>query len=184
MTIEVACRCGQRFNCPPEYAGRTLPCPACGGPIAIPIPRQEPTEFCDFCHQWIPRSQMSAHIAEHTQLEPDGQYKDYATLPLDERAHEKELADVPKWYKHLKCGEVTGMPDEIIQTYLANPWFYISDRTFCTGCGKHVRQRECVWEETGENLQTYCDRLRAAKPEFKPSLYIRAMVWVMSAFQR
>jgi hypothetical protein len=181
MQIEVACRCGQRFAAPPEYAGQTLPCPMCGGPIAVPIPQTGPTEFCDYCHQYIPRAQMSAHVAEHLKLQPDGQHTDYATLPLDERASEKELADAPKWYKHTKCGEVTGMPDEIIQTYLANPWFYLADRTFCTGCGKHVRQRECVWEETGEDLQTYTDRLRAAKPELRPGLFIRTLAWVMSA---
>jgi hypothetical protein len=44
----------------------------------------------------------------------------------------------------------------------------MADETFCGGCGTHVPFRECVWVETGEDLQTYTDKLRAAKPEMKP----------------
>jgi len=74
------------------------------------------------------------------------------------------------------------MPEEIIQTYLTNPWFYLSDKTFCTGCGKHVRLRECVWEETGENLQTYNDRLRAGKPGLRPGLPKLLLAWIVNTF--
>jgi hypothetical protein len=57
------------------------------------------------------------------------------------------------------------MPEEIIRSYLMNPYLSSADTTFCTGCGKHVPCRELRWLETGEDLQTYTDRLRAAKPE-------------------
>jgi hypothetical protein len=87
----------------------------------------------------------------------------------------------PRWYRHTTCGAVTGMPEEIIQTYLANPWFYLADKTFCTGCGKHVHQRQCVWEETGEDLQSYTDRLRAAKPQFRPNLPKRILIKIVTA---
>ena len=74
------------------------------------------------------------------------------------------------------------MPEEIIETYLTNPWFYLSDKTFCTGCGTHVRQGECTWEETGENLQTYSDRLRAACPQLRPGLPKRILAWLLNLF--
>ena len=79
-----------------------------------------------------------------------------------------DLSGVPKVYVHRKCGPATGMPEEIIRTYLKNPYMYMADQTFCCGCSKHVPLRECVWTETGEDLQTYTDKLRAAKPEMKP----------------
>lgn len=187
MTIEVACRCGQRYATAEQFAGQTLPCPQCGAPVVVPMPLSEAQrrnlEFCDYCHQYIPRAQMSAHVAEHLKLREDGQQTDYATLPPEERASEKEIAGEPRWYMHTKCGAVTGMPEDIIQTYLANPWYYLSDRTFCTGCEKHVRQRECVWQETGENLQSHIDRLRAAKPELRPSIFIRGLAWLFSALR-
>jgi hypothetical protein len=187
MAIEVACRCGQRYSTAEQFAGQTLQCPNCGQPIVVPVLLTEAQvrnmEFCDFCHQWIPRREMSAHVAEHLKLQEDGQHTDYATLTPEERASEKQLADEPQWYRHTKCDAVTGMPDEIILTYLANPWFYLSDRTYCSGCEKHVHLRECVWEETGENLQTYTDRLRAAKPELRPSIYIRCLAWFYSTFR-
>lgn len=187
MSIEVTCRCGQRYAAADEFAGQILHCPSCGGAIAVPHLLTEAQlrnmEFCDYCHQYIPRSQMSAHVAEHLKLREDGQQTEYATLPPDVRAAEEELKNAPHWYLHTRCGGVTGMPDEIILTYLANPWFYLSDRTYCGGCEKHVRQRECVWRETGENLQDYIDRLRAAKPELRPSIWIRALAWFLTTFR-
>jgi len=185
MAIVVTCRCGQQFSTADEFAGQQAQCPVCGSPLTIPqIGRAgEATEFCDFCHQYVPRRQMSAHINEHLKLREDGQQTDYATLPPDERASKAELAGAPRWYRHTKCGGVTGMPDEIIQTYLANPWYYLSDRTYCSGCEKHVQQRECVWEETGENVQTYTDRLRAAKPELRPGVFIRLLAWGIGLFR-
>jgi hypothetical protein len=185
MNIALNCRCGAQFSTAEEYAGQTLTCPSCHAPITVPQQSRagEATEFCDFCHQWIPRGQMSAHVNEHLKLQEDGQHTDYATLTPEERAAEEELADAPQWYQHTKCGEVTGMPDEIILTYLANPWFYLADSTYCGGCEKHVPLRECVWEETGENLQTYTNRLRAAKPELRPGNFIRLTAWVVSWFR-
>jgi DNA-directed RNA polymerase subunit RPC12/RpoP len=187
MTIEVICRCGQRYATADEYGGQTLTCPNCGGPILVPhSPGTIPPgmEFCNYCHQYIPRGQMSPHVAEHLRPQEDGQQSEYATLPAEERASETEAADAPQWYLHTKCGEVTGMPDEIIQTYLANPWFYMGDFTYCGGCERHVPLRQCVWEETGENLQTYTNRLRAAKPELRPSIYIRLVAWFVNVFRR
>jgi hypothetical protein len=71
------------------------------------------------------------------------------------------------------------MPDEIVRSYLKNPYMYMADATFCCGCGKHVPFRECKWEETGENLQDYMDELRAANPEMRPGPLMRLMAAVL-----
>lgn len=100
------------------------------------------------------------HIEAHAELREDGQQKDYITLPENERFSWK-LSDVPQVYRHAKCGKRTGMPEEIIRSYLANPFMYGSDETYCTGCQDHVPNSECNWTETGQNLQEYMDELRA-----------------------
>jgi hypothetical protein len=123
---------------------------------------------CPFCHEYISEEEYPAHADRHLQRRDDGQQTDYATLPPDERA-EGSLEGVPRVYVHRKCGEATRMPEEIIRSYLANPWLYSADATFCCGCGDHVPFAECKWVETGENLQRYMDRLRAADPSMKPS---------------
>jgi len=38
MPIQVACQCGQRFAAKEELAGKTVKCPKCGSPLAIPGP--------------------------------------------------------------------------------------------------------------------------------------------------
>jgi hypothetical protein len=54
---------------------------------------------------------------------------------------------VPSVYVHRKCGVTTGMPEEIVRSYLRNPYMYLADATFCCGCGTHVPFRECTWTE-------------------------------------
>ncbi len=122
---------------------------------------------CPYCHEFIDPAEFPAHEAEHRKARPDGQQSEYATLPPEER-DEGSLDGVPKVYRHKRCGATTGMPEEIIRSYLKNPFMYTADSTFCCGCSRHVPFRECVWVETGEDLQTYTDKLRAAKPEMKP----------------
>jgi hypothetical protein len=136
---------------------------------------------CEFCHEFIPQSEYAAHCAEHTKLRADGQQTDYVTLPEEDRDR-SSLRDVPQVYVHGKCGAATGMPEDIIRSYLKNPWLYFADKTFCTGCGKHVQNKECTWAETGENMQTYMDRLRADKPELQPGIFTRMLVGLIKLF--
>src|SRR5262245_14192760 len=42
MPIKVACRCGQKFAAKDELAGKTIRCPKCGDPIAIPTAETQP----------------------------------------------------------------------------------------------------------------------------------------------
>ena len=135
------------------------------GPQASEPPSQV---RCPYCHQQIDRAAFDAHVADHRKLRPDGQHSEYVTLP-PEQQEQGSLAGVPRWYVHRVCSAATGMPVEIIRSYLTNPYLYYSDRTYCSGCKTHVPHRECVWKETGEDLQTYMDRLRAAKPHLRPA---------------
>ncbi len=137
------------------------------------------TERCPYCHDDIPNSEFSAHVREHEQLREDGQQNDYVTLPPEERSTQS-LTDVPQVYVHTKCGTATGMPEEIIQSYLQNPYLYLADSTHCTGCERQVPNRECEWTETGENLQDYTDRLRREKPEFRPGIFTRLLAFVFT----
>ena len=136
---------------------------------------------CPYCHQDVDRASFPAHEAEHLKPRPDGQQNEYVTLPPEER-EQGDLTDVPQVYVHKKCGGATGMPEEIIRTYLKNPYTYLADQTFCTGCGRHVPLRECFWTETGEDLQTYTDRLRAEKPECRPGLIGRLLIGLSRLF--
>lgn len=122
---------------------------------------------CPFCHEHIDAEEFRSHVTKHRKLRPDGQQTEYVTLPPEDRL-EGSLDDVPHVYVHTLCGGATGMPEEIIRSYLNDPYMYGADRTFCCTCHIHVPQRECLWEETGENMQTYFDRLRAARPDLKP----------------
>lgn len=130
---------------------------------------------CPYCHEYVAAEIFEAHAAEHRQLRSDGQQSEYVTLAPEDR-DEGSLEGVPQVYLHAKCGVMTGMPEEIIRSYLVNPWLYMADRSYCCGCQKHVRCCELVWVETGENMQTYNDRLRAAKPELRPPFLHRLLV--------
>ncbi|VTR93868.1 Uncharacterized protein OS=Pirellula staleyi (strain ATCC 27377 / DSM 6068 / ICPB 4128) GN=Psta_0074 PE=4 SV=1 [Gemmata massiliana] len=132
---------------------------------------------CPYCHEYIDRAEFAAHEAAHRKSRPDGQQTDYATLPEEER-EDGDLEGVPQVYVHRKCGVATGMPEEIIRSYLKNPYMYMADATFCCGCRKHVPFRDCNWVETGEDLQTYTDRLRAAKPDMKPKGCLAAIAFI------
>jgi hypothetical protein len=139
---------------------------AAAGP-AQPLQSQSPTQVrCPCCHKYVEQSAYAQHMAAHSKLRPDGQRTDYVTLPEEER-EQGSLAGVPKVYQHRKCGAFTGMPEDIIRSYLKDPYLYSGDRTFCSGCHTHVPHAECVWRATGENLQAYMDKLRAAKPRHR-----------------
>ena len=131
---------------------------------------------CPFCHEYVEASEFDAHCAQHQQLREDGQQEEYVTLPPEDRSSES-LNDEPRAYCHTKCGAGTQMPEEIVRSYLVNPYLYLADKTFCTGCGTHVPLRECQWIETGEDLQSHIDRHRAAKPEFRPELWTRLQIF-------
>jgi hypothetical protein len=133
------------------------------------------TTRCPYCHEYIDSAAYPAHEAEHRKLRADGQQNEYVTLPPEERT-EDSLEREPRIYEHKECGALTEMPEEIIRSYLQNPYLYSADRTFCCGCERHVPWRECVWIETGEDLQTYTDGLRAQKPEMWPGFLKRILI--------
>lgn len=117
---------------------------------------------CRFCHERVFFLKHRAHEHAHVRHRADGQMVQYITLPPDERL-ELDLTGVPRWFYHPKCGRTTGMPEEIIRSYLVNPFLY-NGRTYCSGCGTHLPQGEFVWTETGEDLDSYNKRLQQSAP--------------------
>jgi hypothetical protein len=114
---------------------------------------------CPFCHKSVFRWFYSWHESGHTQRRPDGQMNEHVTLAPEQR-FEGSLEGVPKVYRHSTCGVATGMPEEIIRTYLVAPLTY-NDSSFCCGCGDYVIGSELTWVETGENVMAYTARLRS-----------------------
>ena len=58
------------------------------------------------------------------------------------------------------------MPEDIIRTYLVNPYFY-GYSSFCCGCETHISAKELKWVDTGETLYDYTRRLQAENPNSK-----------------
>ncbi|MEZ6094874.1 MAG: magnesium transporter [Pirellulaceae bacterium] len=117
---------------------------------------------CHFCHEYVPKDDFLAHRRQHLGTAADGQNNAYMTLPPEER-YDGELDGVPQSYVHSKCGVETVMPEEIIRTYLVDPFFY-ANRSFCTGCHKHVRNSELTWRETKQNVNEYFKQLKEKYP--------------------
>jgi hypothetical protein len=113
---------------------------------------------CTFCHRWVARGTIDRHLAPHLERSPDGQQRDHVTL-APERRFRGSLDDVPQVYVHEKCGARTGMPEEIIRSYLVNPFLY-NDHTFCAGCRDYVHASELRWVKTGDTLYEYTRMLR------------------------
>lgn len=113
---------------------------------------------CPYCHRWVLNWLYDSHEKKHTQRRDDGQMTDHVTAPPTER-YTGSLADVPQAYHHSVCDTTTGMPEEIIRTYLVNPMAY-NDSSFCCGCGDYIDMSQLVWRETGENVLDYMGKLR------------------------
>lgn len=113
---------------------------------------------CPYCHRRVLRWFYARHERKHTQRRSDGQMSEHVTAAPEDR-YAGALDNVPKAYHHAVCDAVTGMPEEIIRTYLVNPMTY-SDGSFCCGCGDYIDSSQLVWQETGEKVMDYMGRLR------------------------
>lgn len=121
---------------------------------------------CPFCHIEVSPLDYSDHQLQHTERRSDGQQRDHFTLPPEER-YTQSLAREPSAYHHALCGVVTTMPEEIIRSYLVNPFLY-THRTFCVGCEDYVPTRDVRWIETNESLASYFERLCARAGPWHP----------------
>lgn len=130
-----------------EYIQTTKP-----GLYPIPFIR------CAFCHQLIFQSLYPSHREQHTKLLPDGQMIDHITIEPALR-YQGDIDGVPQDYLHPHCNVVTRMPEEIIRSYLINPFLY-SNYTFCCGCNDYSSQNELYWCETGQCLADYFQQLQ------------------------
>jgi hypothetical protein len=60
MPIKVKCKCGQRFSANDKLAGKTVKCPKCAQPIAIPIPKPKPQPVAGTVEQLLEEAGLSA----------------------------------------------------------------------------------------------------------------------------
>lgn len=109
---------------------------------------------CMFCHKLVFRPFYERHKRKHTTRLADGQMTDHITVDPTER-YTGSLAGVPMWYYHSTCGVVTGMPEEIVRSYLVNPFLYDGETSFRHGCNDYVSQAELFWQETDQSLADY-----------------------------
>jgi uncharacterized protein (TIGR02996 family) len=135
---------------------------------------------CEYCHAYVAGEDYPTHRAGHEELLPDGQQRDYVSLPPGER-FQGSLEGVPRVYVHLGCGGRTVMQEAIIRSYLKDPFMY-GGGVFCTGCGAHAPDREFIWKETGENLDAYMERLRAAARQTHSGLLGRLLAGIRKLF--
>src|SRR5438093_4340016 len=68
--------------------------------------------------------------------------------------------ETPRVYKHKKCGAKVRMSDDVVLTYLDDP-FYYNEFTHCPRCGGDVPRSQCVWVETGQRMDEYFEDLQA-----------------------
>ena len=129
---------------------------------------------CPFCHASVLQCLYAFHEWRHTRRRRDGQMVDHVTVKESER-YIGSLVGVPRCYYHTVCRSFTGMPDEIIPSYLVNPFLY-NEATFCCGCGDYVQMQECFWKETNENLLAYNKKLRREKLGKEPLLHVQPEV--------
>lgn len=88
------------------------------------------------------------HIGE------SGMQDTYLVLSEDERA-QGFVRPVRRSYKHLICGSVTTMGQEIAETYARDPHFY--GGTFCAACRSHFpvgENGQFVWDKTDIKVGT------------------------------
>ncbi|HYM31839.1 MAG TPA: hypothetical protein VEU47_11090 [Candidatus Cybelea sp.] len=96
----------------------------------------------------------SSVTADHRDLKPNGQQKDYVVLSDAERAR-GFVRPVRYSYVHEKCGTVTKMVRALAETYARDPEFYSG--TFCCGCNTHFqvgKDGEFVWDGTNIKVGT------------------------------
>jgi hypothetical protein len=114
------------------------------------------------------------------QIDPDsGLQQSYLILPDDRR--KQRVLPVRRAYRHLRCGGVTNMSEELAETHAADPTFYSG--TYCKTCRAHFpvgAQGEFVWvnchikDPEGDETLVGTVNLRPS-PELVTSLTARRM---------
>jgi hypothetical protein len=81
-------------------------------------------------------------------------------------------------YRHLKCNGVTVVSgDDYV--LLECPFRPLGGGTFCTTCKTFVPLKSVVWDDTGENIEEYRNRLYYSVP-WKRRLWLS---WFGNAYQ-
>lgn len=92
----------------------------------------------------------------HNEIRADGSglQNDYVVLAEEERA-KGFIRPVRRSYRHLTCGSVTTMHQELAETYARDPGFYSG--TYCARCRGHFPVGESgqfVWDGTDQKVGT------------------------------
>lgn len=114
---------------------------------------------CAFCHKLVFRPRYEKHRAKHMARRADGQMNDHITV-RPQAQYQGPLDGVPQVYRHARCQGGTTMPEEIVRSYLVNPFLYGADRSFCCTCKDYFPYTELSWVETGERLDDYFRKMR------------------------
>lgn len=96
---------------------------------------------------------------QNAQPWPDNRRELFPKLPPEER-FAGSLDGTPSVYFNPANNVATRMPEEVIRSYLVDPYMY-NDWVWCNGMQDNARQADLVWVETGERLSDYFARLRA-----------------------
>lgn len=149
-----------------------------------PFP-QEIRVRCPYCHSFVAEASFEKHVEMHAVVR--GQYAETprisAPTPIYYQTDEQGFLEAPRYFWHHACRKVTRMPDPVIRNYVSNPWTFLSNRIYCSGCRRDVMQNECRWEETHEDLATYFDRLRQHKPHLRPNPITLLIAWAFNTFR-
>jgi hypothetical protein len=111
-------------------------------------------------------------VVQNAKPWPDARRELIPKLP-PERRFAGALDGVPRVYFNPHKNAATVMPEDVIRSYLADPYLY-NDWVWCSGLDDNARQSDLFWVETGERLSDYFARLKAqAKPAGNPAfLYL------------
>ncbi len=115
--------------------------------------------LCPYCDRNVLYFLYSAHVAKHAGVQAGRAKGGRVVLPADER-YVGPLHHVPRLYRHPACGSWSTLAEDVVRSYLVNPFLY-SDRWTCRGCKRFVPTSELYFAQTGECVLTYMRRLRA-----------------------
>jgi hypothetical protein len=115
--------------------------------------------ICPHCGRDVLYFLYSVHVVKHATVTAVRTKSVSVALPADER-YVGPIHHVPRLYRHRVCGSWSTVPEDMVRSFLVNPFFY-ADRWECRGCKRLVPTAELSFAQTGECVLTYIQRLRA-----------------------
>lgn len=164
-TDKVVTQCGNceaKLKVREALIGKRVKCPKCSRSFEAAVFSGKKTPRSSSRPQKTIRFDRFDAEPSSTPPSQSGQLASYPTLPIDQQ-YAESLKGIPRIYEHEECGQQTGMPEDIVRTYLVDPYFY-AYKSYCSGCDKHISMSELRWVDTGETLLEYTRALQAEIP--------------------